>query len=344
MTEEGSKRHGLGRGLSALLGEDAQDYATLDRVKSSKEVPIERLRPGKYQPRRRFDADEIAALVASVRERGILQPILVRRVGEGADESYEIVAGERRWRAAQQAQLHQVPVVIKEFSDADALEVALVENLQRQNLTALEEAEGYRRLMDEFGHTQERLAKALGKSRSHLANTLRLLGLPDEVKALVDEGKLTAGHARAILSSSDPVALAQRAVRQDLNVRQVEQLVQGASPKAKAATPPPAKNADIRALEHDITGALGLPVSIQHRENGGEVRVRYTTLEQLDEICKRLARVLGNPAAVDLTAADLASAEMEIPDAGTADEGMETNEWSSEALEEAIAAIPNDRF
>ncbi len=342
MTEEGSKRHGLGRGLSALLGEDAQDYATLDRIKSSKEVPIERLRPGKYQPRRRFDADEIAELVASVRERGILQPILVRRIGDGADETYEIVAGERRWRAAQQAQLHQVPVVIKEFSDADALEVALVENLQRQNLTALEEAEGYRRLMDEFGHTQERLAKALGKSRSHLANTLRLLGLPDEVKALVDEGKLTAGHARAILSSSDPVALAQRAVRQDLNVRQVEQLVQGTSPKSKAAATPPAKNADIRALEHDITGALGLPVSIQHRQKGGEVRVRYTTLEQLDEICKRLARVLGNPAA-DLTVADLASAEMEAPDATAADE-METNDWSAEALEEAIAAIPNDRF
>ncbi len=328
MTEEGSKRHGLGRGLSALLGEDAQDYATLDRVKSSKEVPIERLRPGKYQPRRRFDPDEIAELVASVRERGILQPILVRRIGEGSDESYEIVAGERRWRAAQQAQLHQVPVVIKEFSDADALEVALVENLQRQNLTPLEEAEGFRRLMDEFGHTQERLAKALGKSRSHLANTLRLLGLPDEVKALVDDGKLTAGHARAILSSPDPIALAQRAVRQNLNVRQVEQLVQEAGPKPKSTAAPAEKNADIRALEHDITGALGLPVAIQHRDKGGEVRVRYTTLEQLDEICKRLARVLGNPAM----------------DLATTDDPMKPNEWSTEGVEEAIAAIPNDRY
>jgi ParB family chromosome partitioning protein len=337
MTEEGSKRHGLGRGLSALLGEDAQDYASLDRVKSSKEVPIERLRPGRYQPRRRFDADEIAELVASVRERGILQPILVRRIGEGSEESYEIVAGERRWRAAQQAQLHQVPVVIKELSDQDALEVALVENLQRQNLTPLEEAEGFRRLMDEFGHTQERLAKALGKSRSHLANTLRLLGLPEEVKAMVDEGKLSAGHARAILSAPDPIGLAKRAVNQNLNVRQVEQLVQGTSPKARsAAAPEPGKNADIRALEHDITGALGLPVSIQHKEKGGEVRVRYTTLEQLDEICKRLARVRGGP--------NTDASPMDAPMDAAAEEPADQNEWTAEALEEAIAAMPTDRF
>ncbi|MBM3506684.1 MAG: ParB/RepB/Spo0J family partition protein [Alphaproteobacteria bacterium] len=297
MTEEATKRHGLGRGLSALLGEDSTDYAALDKVRATKEVPIERLRPGKYQPRRRFDAEEIAELVASVRARGILQPILVRRVGEGADEAYEIIAGERRWRAAQQAQLHQVPVVIKDLSDADALEVALVENLQRQNLTPLEEAEGYRRLMDEFGHTQERLAKSLGKSRSHLANTLRLLGLPEEVKSLLDDGSLTAGHARALLGASDPVGLAQRAVRQNLNVRQVEKLAQGGDAPAKQGRPAPEKSADTRALEHDITGTLGLPVAIRHRgDKGGEVRVGYRTLEQLDEICKRLARVLSTPA------------------------------------------------
>jgi ParB family chromosome partitioning protein len=336
MTEDG-KRHGLGRGLSALLGEDAQDYASLDKVRAAKEVPIERLRPGRFQPRRRFDAEEIAELVASVKERGILQPILVRRTGEGADEAYEIVAGERRWRAAQQAQLHQVPVVIKELSDADALEVALVENLQRQNLTPLEEAEGFRRLMDEFGHTQERLAKALGKSRSHLANTLRLLGLPDEVKALVDDGKLSAGHARAILSSADPVALAQRAVRQNLNVRQVEKLAQGDAPNAggSGSTPPSgpgAKTADIRALENDITGALGLPVSIQHRgETGGDVRVRYTTLEQLDEICKRLTRVR-------------ASAEADLAPPGVAGAEADPNERSADDVEQPLSMIANDRI
>lgn len=328
MTEDAGKRHGLGRGLSALLGEDAKDYADLDRVRSAKEIPIERLRPGKFQPRRRFDPAEIAELVASVREHGILQPILVRRLGEGTEESYEIVAGERRWRAAQEAQLHQVPVVVKELSDADALEVALVENLQRRNLTALEEAEGYRRLMDEFGHTQEKLAQALGKSRSHLANTLRLLGLPDEIKELVDLGKLSAGHARALLTAQDPLALAQRAVRQNLNVRQVEKLAQGKRVGKKA--PPVGKNADTRALEHDITTALGLPVSILHKgERGGEVRVAYRTLEQLDDVCKRLSRVLG---AGTEDCSEPADPSAEIP-----------VEWPSEETDKAFAEMVNDR-
>lgn len=330
MTEESGKRHGLGRGLSALLGDDAKDYASLDKVRSPREVPIDRLRPGKYQPRRRFDPDEIAELVSSVRERGVLQPILVRRL-EGPEESFEIVAGERRWRAAQAAQLHQVPVVVKDLSDADALEVALVENLQRQNLTALEEAEGYRRLMDEFGHTQEKLAKALGKSRSHLANTLRLLGLPDEVKAMVDDGQLTAGHARALLAAPDPVGLANKVVRQNLNVRQTEKLVQGgdgaaAPAKESAAAKPAAKDNDTLVLENDIARALGLPVSIQHKgDKGGEVRVSYRTLEQLDEICKRLARVMAAPAA------DMLPAE-------------EVTDWSETDVTDALAAIVNERM
>jgi len=324
MSEE-TRRQGLGRGLSALLGDDTKDYASLDRVRSTKEVPIERLHPGKYQPRRRFDADEIAELVESVRTRGILQPILVRRLGDGPDETFEIVAGERRWRAAQQAQLHQVPVVIKDLSDSDALEVALIENLQRQNLTALEEAEGYKRLMDEFGHTQEELAKSLGKSRSHVANTLRLLGLPDEIKQFIDDGKLTAGHARALLTSSDPIGLAQRAVRQNLNVRQVEKLAQEASAKPRsAAVAPRGKDADTRALENDITTALGLPVSIHHGAKGGEVRVSYKTLEQLDEICRRLARTTGT------------SMPMESGmDGGSA--------WTGEVADDPIA-VSHDRF
>jgi ParB family transcriptional regulator, chromosome partitioning protein len=322
---EDTRRHGLGRGLSSLLGDDNQDYASLDRVRSSKDVPIERLRPGKYQPRRRFDADEIAELVESVRERGILQPILVRRIGEGPEEAYEIVAGERRWRAAQQAQLHQVPVVIKELSDSDALEVALIENLQRQNLTALEEAEGFKRLMDEFGHTQEQLAKALGKSRSHLANTLRLLTLPDEIKMLLDDGKLTAGHARALLTSSDPVGLAQQAVKQNLNVRQVEKLAQEATTKPRTAAAPSSKDADTRALENDITTALGLPVTIHHRgDKGGEVRVSYRTLEQLDEICKRLARLVLNSSGNETT-------------------GEGGSAWNGEQVDDPFS-VANDRF
>ena len=323
MTED-TRRHGLGRGLSSLLGDDTTDYASLDRVRSSKDVPIERLRPGKYQPRRRFDPEEIAELVESVRERGILQPILVRRIGEGPEEAYEIVAGERRWRAAQQAQLHQVPVVIKELTDSDALEVALIENLQRQNLTALEEAEGYKRLMDEFGHTQEHLAKSLGKSRSHLANTLRLLALPDEIKQLVDDGKLTAGHARALLASSDPIGLAHRAVKDNLNVRQVERLAQETAAKPRAV-PMPGKDADTRALENDITTALGLPVSIYHRgEKGGEVRVSYRTLEQLDEICKRLGRLALTPGGNEAT-------------------GGGGSSWNGEQVDDPFA-VANDRF
>ncbi|MSP20936.1 MAG: ParB/RepB/Spo0J family partition protein [Alphaproteobacteria bacterium] len=320
--DEGAKRHGLGRGLSALLGEDSKDYASLDRVRTSKDVPIERLRPGKFQPRRRFDEAETAELVASIRARGILQPILVRRIGgEGGEEAYEIVAGERRWRAAQQAQLHQVPVVVKELSDADALEVALVENLQRQNLTPLEEAEGYKRLMDEFGHTQERLAQALGKSRSHLANTLRLLGLPEEIKTMVDEGWLSAGHARALLTATDPLALAQRALKQNLNVRQVERMAQEAAGRWRGAPATAEKNADTRALEHDISRALGLPVTIHHRgEQGGDVRVAYKTLEQLDEICKCLARTIGMP------------------------EQGPVSDWAGDVSEEPLASTDNDHL
>lgn len=289
MSEEGGKRQGLGRGLSALLGDDSEDYASLDRARTSKEVPIERLRPSPFQPRHRFEPEELESLVASIREKGILQPILVRRVESGdAEEAFEIVAGERRWRAAQEAQLHQVPVVIKDLSDTDSLEVALVENLQRQDLTPLEEALGYSRLMEEFGHTQERLAQTIGKSRSHLANMLRLLDLPPEAKEMLDDGRITAGHGRAILSAGNPLALARRVVNQGLSVRDTERIVQGASTKAPRAKA--SKNADTIDLEGNIAEALGMPVDIRHHgERGGEVKVAYKTLEQLDEICRRLA-------------------------------------------------------
>jgi ParB family chromosome partitioning protein len=290
MGEEGTKRQGLGRGLSALLGGDSEDYASLDLARSSREVPIESLQSNPYQPRRRFDSEDLNSLVASVKEKGILQPILVRRIdgAEGAAEHFEIVAGERRWRAAQQAQLHRVPVVIKDLDDTETLEVALVENLQRQDLSPLEEAQGYSRLMEEFGHTQERLAQVIGKSRSHLANMLRLMALPDEVKDMLDDGRLTAGHGRAILGLKNPVAVARRIVMQGLSVRDSERIAQGSpgkSPRQKIV-----KNADTVSLEKDISESLGMLIDIRHRgERGGEVKVAYKTLEQLDEVCRRLA-------------------------------------------------------
>ena len=211
----GGKRNQLGRGLSALLGNESNDYAELDRVRAGKNVPIEFLRPGRFQPRHRFDAGEINALAASITKNGILQPILVRRLPEEPN-AFEIIAGERRWRAAQQAKLYEVPVVIRDFSDKEALEVALAENLQRQDLSPIEEGAGYRRLLEEFGYTQTDLADSLGKSRSHVANTIRLLDLPDAVRMLVDEGKLSAGHARALLAAREPVRLAEQVARDHL--------------------------------------------------------------------------------------------------------------------------------
>lgn len=285
MAAEG-RRKTLGRGLSALLGDDSTDYAELDRVRASKTVPVEFLHPGRYQPRHTIDDSQIQDLAQSVREKGILQPILVRRHPDEAN-AFEIIAGERRWRAAQLAQIHEVPVVIKELDDREALEIALVENLQRQDLSPLEEAEGYRRLMDEFAHSQEALGKALGKSRSHVANMMRLLGLPGEVKALLDGGDLTAGHARALLNADKPVALARRVVRRGLNVRQTEALAKGAREKKKGASAP-AKDTDTLALERDISALLGLRAEIRFRDGKGTLTLHYESLEQLDDILSRL--------------------------------------------------------
>lgn len=232
MTEDGGKRR-LGRGLSALLGEEGgDDMAKLDRLRAAKSVPIEQLSPGKFQPRRSFDDEAMESLIESVRAKGIIQPILVRRRRDEAN-AYEIIAGERRWRAAQKAQLHEVPVVIRDVTDRDALEIALIENIQRQDLTALEEAEGYGRLMEEFKHTQEELAEAVGKSRSHIANTLRLLALPTDVKALVQSRQLSAGHARAAMMADDPMAVARKVMELGLNVRAAEELARGGRPSSK---------------------------------------------------------------------------------------------------------------
>jgi ParB family chromosome partitioning protein len=287
MNADDKNKPRLGRGLSALLGDDAQDYAALDAVRDAKTVPIEHLRPNRLQPRRDFNEEEIESLTESIREQGILQPILVRRDTE-RQNAYEIIAGERRWRAAQRAKLHEVPVLIKEISDEKALEVALVENIQRQDLNPLEEAEGYRRLMTEFHHTQDDLARVVGKSRSHVANTLRLLGLPDELKEMVARHTLTAGHARALLNAEDPVRLARTVAGRGLNVRQTEKLVQRRRDQAAAARPPE-KDADTVALERELANLLGLKVSIHFRGAGGEVVIHYSTLEQLDDVLQRLS-------------------------------------------------------
>lgn len=285
MSEEGAGR--LGRGLSALLGDEGEDYADLDRIRESKPVPIEFLEASEFQPRRRFNEDDMAALVASVKEKGILQPILVRRHPKVANR-FEIVAGERRWRAAQQAQLFEVPVVIKDLTDKDTLEIALIENIQRESLTPLEEAEGFRRLMDEFAHTQDALARTVGKSRSHVANTLRLLVLPESVKLMVDTGDLTAGHARALINSDDPEGLAKQVVKRGLNVRQTERLAQSSKKGSKPAQKTPQKDADTVALEDELSNMLGLRVTIRFSRGGGTLTIAYKTLEQLDDVLHRL--------------------------------------------------------
>jgi ParB family chromosome partitioning protein len=291
MIDDG-KRRGLGRGLSALLGDPSTEEVTDDAPKTVRTMPVETLHPGRFQPRRHFDEERIADLVESVREKGVLQPLLVRRDPED-DSTFEIIAGERRWRAAQLAQLHEVPVIVKEFTDREALEVALVENLQRQDLSPLEEADGYRRLLDEFHHTQEDLAKAVGKSRSHVANTLRLLALPDPIKTMLDGGQLTAGHARALLTSADPVKLAQQVVAKGLNVRQTEKLVQQPDKKAggngAAKLRDTTKDPDTAALERDLQQILGLKVNIRFHGKGGDLTITYGSLEQLDDILHRLS-------------------------------------------------------
>ncbi len=281
-----TKKRGLGRGLSSLLGEDYEDYAALDRVRGAKDVPIEQLKPNRYQPRRYFDQQKAAELVDSIREKGVLEPLLVRRMPEDPG-LFEIIAGERRWRAAQKAQLHQVPVVIKEISDGEALELSIIENVQREDLTPLDEAEGYSRLIAEFSHSQEQIGRLVGKSRSHVANMLRLLTLPNAVKAFLADGRLTAGHARALITADNPERLALKIVDQGLNVRAAENLTKRPRKKAAPAAP---KDPDTIALEHDISNALGLKVALRHKSEaeGGEVRIVYRTLEQLDEICRRL--------------------------------------------------------
>ena len=309
MAEE-ARRRNLGRGLDALLGETrgsrGGDVTAAPGVMT---LPIEQVYPGRSQPRTIFAQTEIDELADSIRQLGILQPLIVRphptRTG-----SYEIIAGERRWRAAQQARLHEVPALVRELSDGEALEIALVENLQRENLSPVEEAEAYRRLMDEFSHTQEALAKIVGKSRSHVANMLRLLQLPANAKEMLMDGRLTAGHARALLGAANPVALAETIVKRGLNVRQAEKQARaGKEARAKSGgqksdgqksdgtpssssgsreTPQSEKDTNTKALENEIAAILGLRVNIEFDDPGGRVSVRYNSLEQLDYLLHRL--------------------------------------------------------
>ena len=277
----------LGRGLNALLG-DAEEPA--EQAGGIQTVALSDLEPSPFQPRRVFDEKAINDLVESIRTKGVLQPLIVR-AKNGGDGKYEIVGGERRWRASQLAGLREVPVIVKQFTDKEALEVALIENLQRQDLNALEEAEGYRRLMDEFANTQEELAQAVGKSRSHVANTMRLLGLPEKVKGYQETGKLTSGHARALLTAKEPEVLAETVIAKGLNVRQTEKLAQEGLEKKKRKTAAPKKSEkqeECDSLAADLSRVLGINVSIRPKSVGGELVLFYETLEQLDGLIRRL--------------------------------------------------------
>jgi len=298
MAKKSPPKRGLGRGLSALMADaDIASPAapTADKANSPDLlVPIEKLRPNPDQPRRDFSPEDLEELAASIREKGIIQPLLVRNDPQHPGE-YQIVAGERRWRAAQRANLHDIPVLVRDLNDTEVIEIAIIENIQRANLNAVEEAMGYRQLMDRFGHTQEKLAEALGKSRSHIANLLRLLTLPEEVLTWLREGKLTAGHARALITAENPTELARRVIAKGLSVRQTEALAK--KPKVETKDRKPKENkaekdADTRALELDLTASLGMEVRIDHRAGGesGVVSIQYKTLEELDELCQILAR------------------------------------------------------
>lgn len=291
MTKNREKR-GLGRGLSALMADIQPDETSAPegriRPRADRLVPIDSVRPNPDQPRRHFSDEALQELSRSIAEKGIIQPLIVRP-DPGDDGGYQIVAGERRWRAAQIAQLHEIPVLIRDFDDTEVLEVAIIENIQRADLNAIEEAAGYRLLMDRFGHTQDKLAQAMGKSRSHVANMMRLLGLPEDVQDMLRDGRLSAGHARALITTDDPSAIARQIVAKGLSVRDVEKLV-GKKPARPRRASHPGKDADTAMLERDLSAALKMPVSIEYDAGtgGGRISVKYTDLAQLDDLVRLL--------------------------------------------------------
>ncbi|MDW3223697.1 MAG: ParB/RepB/Spo0J family partition protein [Paracoccaceae bacterium] len=291
------RKRGLGRGLSALMSDVAETERVTSAGPSTAErlIPIEQISPNPDQPRKRFEEGQLEDLAASIKEKGIIQPLIVRALHSGR---YEIVAGERRWRAAQMAKLHEIPAVIRSFTDVEVLEVAIIENIQRADLNPIEEAVGYRQLMDRFGHTQEKMAEALGKSRSHIANLLRLLNLPDEVVEMVRQGDLTAGHARALITANDPLEIARQIIKSGLSVRAVEALVKkqlasetGRISEGAKISKTEVKDADTKALEGDLSAALGMKVVLDHKpgKESGQMVLHYKTLEELDELCRVLS-------------------------------------------------------
>lgn len=291
MSERKPERRGLGRGLSALMAEVTNPVVETAAPERGREVrlPIEKLVPNPDQPRRHFDDTALAELSTSIREKGIIQPLIVRPKGD----AFEIVAGERRWRAAQRAQLHEVPVIIRAFTDTEVLEIGIIENIQRADLNPVEEAMGYRALIERFGHTQEQLSQAMGKSRSHIANLMRLLTLPDEVQAMLRDGRLTAGHARALITADDPGMMARKVVLEGLSVRQTESLSKTPPPQNLKVKPKSyAKDPDTLALEQDISAALGMPMELDYSGSGkGRVIVTFKDLQELDRLCT----ILGTP-------------------------------------------------
>jgi ParB family transcriptional regulator, chromosome partitioning protein len=295
MTELKTAKRGLGRGLSALMAEiDVEPARQADVAKPGRTMlPIEQITANPNQPRRSFDPDALQELAASLKARGVLQPLIVRPHPEDP-ALFQIVAGERRWRAAQMAQLHELPVIIRDFSDTEMLEVAIIENIQRADLNAIEEAASFKQLMERFGHTQEKLAEALNKSRSHIANLLRLLNLPDQVQELVKEGKLTAGHARALVTAENPGQLARRVIEKGLSVRETESMVRDlaepAAAPARRRSTAEAKDSDTRALEADLAAQLRMGVEIRHLgQDGGQLILTYRSLDQLDQLCQLLS-------------------------------------------------------
>ncbi|MBB5048494.1 ParB family chromosome partitioning protein [Rhodopseudomonas rhenobacensis] len=285
------QRSRLGRGLASLIGDVGGEAAHLERPRAQRKVPIEFLKANPRNPRRAFSDAELGELSDSIKQHGVIQPIVVRPV-KGAQDRYEIIAGERRWRASQLAGLHEVPIVPIDVSDAVALEIAIIENVQREDLNALEEAQGYHALAEEFKHSQEDIAKIVGKSRSHVANMMRLMKLPADVQALIAAGKLSAGHARALIGVPDASSAAKRIVEEGLNVRQAEALAheEGVPERApqKARAGKAAKDPDTLALEKRISDALGMKISIDDRGGAGAVQIKYRDLDQLDDIVRRL--------------------------------------------------------
>ncbi|WP_172327755.1 ParB/RepB/Spo0J family partition protein [Mangrovicoccus sp. HB161399] len=287
------EKRGLGRGLSALMADVAlQEPSRADAGRNAElQVPVETVAPNPDQPRRQFREEDLADLSASIAEKGVLQPLIVR-MNPGGSPKYQIVAGERRWRAAQRAQVHTIPIIVRDYSDTEMLEIAIIENVQRADLNAVEEAMGYRQLMDKFGHTQERLAEALGKSRSYIANLLRLLQLPDDVLGLLRDGLLSAGHARALITTENPSELAKVVVDKGLSVRDTERLAKAAAEPVLRPKPAKAeKDADTRVLEQDLSNTLGMKVSVDHKPeaNNGQLVIKYKSLDQLDTLCRLLS-------------------------------------------------------